>query len=140
MDLEVISPLHLVALAEYPRAVEGIKTVCEVASGYIDREWATRADYNKHYGRPSYGVGYWETHPHAKRGEEPADWGPVWWDWNLRESDVGIEDSRGGVPTFTCGLTADLDHPIVTTDTSAWAIKLSLSPRLHRVRRVLPPL
>jgi hypothetical protein len=35
MDPDVISPVHLVALAEYQRALDGIKLVCGVASGYI---------------------------------------------------------------------------------------------------------
>jgi hypothetical protein len=146
MEPEVITPVHLVALAEYQRAIDGIKTVLEIASGHIDREWATRTEFDTHYGKPNYRVGYWECHPEAKRGHEAADWGPVWFDWVLRESDVGIEGSRGGVPVFTAGLSAQLADPIVTVETSAWATKLgdSLSfiefdDHHHRFDRIAYP-
>jgi hypothetical protein len=122
MDLEVITPVHLVALAEYQRTLKAIETVLQVASGYVACEWAERFPYEKGTRKPKLGIGYWEAHPQAKPGQTAADWDPGWWDWNLREDDLGIEDSRGGVPAFAVGLTSE--EPIVTPQTAVWAKKL----------------
>lgn len=146
MDPEVLTPVHLVALAEYPRAAAGLATICEVASGYVDRHWNERSDYQKYYGKPAYGVGYWEAQPAAPRGEPEADWDPFWWDWVVRESDISIPSSRGGVPVFAAGLTSELTHPIVTPKATAWAAKLAdehgflaFSDSYDRVNRVAYP-
>ena len=125
MDPEALTPVHLVALAEYQRALDGIETICEVASGVIEHDWNTRTNCKMSHGKPDFGLGYYELHPTAAAGEDEVDWGPVWWDWVLRGADLGIEDSRGGVPVFTAGLTAELPGAIVTPATTAWATKLA---------------
>jgi hypothetical protein len=54
-----------------------------------------------------------------------GDWAPAWWDWNLKEEDWEMEDSRGGVPVFVAGVTTELGHPIVTPQAASWAAKLT---------------
>lgn len=122
MDLEVLTPVHLVALAEYQRTLKAIETVLGRASVYIAHEWAKPFPYEKPNREPKKGIGYWEAHPGAKPGQTAADWGSGWWEWSLREDALGIEDSRGRVPVFAVGFTSE--EPIVTSQTAVWARQL----------------
>lgn len=124
MDPEVIGPLQLVALAEYQRANEAVKSVCETASGYIERHWNTRDPYEG--SRPRYGVDYWETHPPSKRGTEAADWGDAWFDWGFPWGEQGLEGPRDG-PFVACGVTAE--NSFFSTESSPWIDNLAKSHR-----------
>lgn len=128
MEPKVFTPMHLAALAEYNRMIDGIARVCELASGYIDRNWNTRIDCDNPHGKEAWGVGYWETIPPARRGQEAPDWSPAFWDWNLKESDLGMDDSHGGVPVFTAGASAEPRNTIIRgVEAAAWQAKLQAS-------------
>jgi hypothetical protein len=60
-----------------------------------------------------WGIGYWETYPEAARGVERADWGGLWFDWNLSAGDWELEDSRGGVPVFSSGICCDYRRSLI---------------------------
>jgi hypothetical protein len=53
MDLEVITPIHLVALAEHERAERAVALACEIASAYIRDKWNDREQFEKRYGSPA---------------------------------------------------------------------------------------
>jgi hypothetical protein len=144
MDPDVITPLHLVALAEHRRALEGVVLALEVASGYIEREWndcAGREDGAR------TALRYSETHPKGRRGQPPEDWGPrCFWDWNLRGNDSVLEDSRGGVPFFIAGAGVNKRQVLVTAEAAGWAAKLhesdgfvELNAKYNRFVRVAYP-
>lgn len=49
MDPDVITPVHLVALAEHRQALDAVALACEVASGYIQRHWGHGNNHGKKY-------------------------------------------------------------------------------------------
>jgi hypothetical protein len=127
MDPEVVTPVHLIALAEYSRAHEGVALACQVATAFIDKHWNTRLARNETRGKENWGVGYWETHPQSGRDDAASAWGPAWFDWNLKDSDAAMEDSRGGVPVFMAGVSAYRPQLIVISEDAAWAAELQES-------------
>jgi hypothetical protein len=126
MDPDVITPVHLVALAEYERAKTAVALACEVASGYIQVRW----NIGDNHGRP-YGLDYAENHPAGARDEPRADWGSAFWDWTLRPDDSGLEESRGGIPVFVSGAgIRRVRGALITAEGAAWAAGLRGDP--HR--------
>lgn len=124
MDPDVITPVHLVALAEHQRALDAVALACEVASGYIQHHWGHGSNHGK-----KYGLGYAENHKKAPDGEAEADWGSAFWDWNLLADDIGLDDPRGGVPVFISGTGIQRARgAIVTAESAPWAAKLRDSP------------
>ena len=129
VDPDVITPLHLVVLAQRSRADEAIARACDIASDYVCREWDTRRDRFELWGKPQLGLGYWEIYPAARKGNAPRDWTPAWWDWNLRESDASLPDSRGSVPVFTAGLCAERGNAIARgPEGTRWLTDLNIPP------------
>jgi hypothetical protein len=128
MEPKVLTTLHLAALAEYNPVREGIARVCELASAYIDRNWNERSGCNNSRGKENCGVGYWESTPPARRGHEGADWSPAYWFWKLETRDLGMEDSRAGVPVFAAGVSAEPSDTIVRgVEAAAWQATLQAS-------------
>jgi hypothetical protein len=113
MDLEALSPLHMVVISEMEPTEQAVKTVCELASDYLSRHWG--APESRAEGRqPRFGLGYWEVHRAAPHGEPAQSWDPALWSWDLMRSDAGVQESRGGVPVFMSGLTVDKGTPLAT--------------------------
>jgi hypothetical protein len=126
MDLEAITPVHLIAFAERDRADNAVARACETASAFIARTWNERTGCWERAGKPRYERGYWETFPQAPRRERAADWGTVWWDWNLLSDDLSLPDSRGGVPVFISGAGDHLSNPPIAAGSASagWAAPL----------------
>lgn len=120
MDPDVITPVQLVALAEYQRAEAAVALACEVASGYIQQHWGnSRGNHGK------YGLGYSESHTKAPHGETAAEWGRAFWDWNFLAGDSGLEESRGGTPVFISGAGIKRGRgALLTADSAGWAAEL----------------
>jgi hypothetical protein len=52
----------------------------------------------------------------------------MWFEWTLRQRDLCLGESRGGVPVFFAGLCTDRDTRIIVGDEgAAWATSLSAS-------------
>jgi hypothetical protein len=126
MDPDFVSPLHLAALAERNRAERAVALACEMASGYLSQNWDKQLDVKKPRAAASYGIDYWEMHPAARKGESADDWHPAWWGWELKSSDAALPSSRGGIPVFIAGLTAERGDVIAAgEDGAVWLAKLN---------------
>jgi hypothetical protein len=135
VDPDVITPVHLVALAEHRRAEDAVAGACEIASDYIKRHWNDPTACHENARHDAlFGTGFWEAHPQEPRGEQAADWPEMWWDWNLRVDDRDLDDNRGGVPVFVSGVCTHRGEAIVNGQAGdAWAGPLESRDRFMRL-------
>jgi hypothetical protein len=107
MDPEQLTPVHLVALANYQEAREALDLVCDAAAAWIDKSWneQTRGQW------PQTGTArerWWSYANHA-RDTPPIAVDERWgWSWEVIYDSAWIfPDRRVGVPCIGAGMTAD---------------------------------
>ena len=112
MDPEQLSPVHLVALANYREALNALDRICDIAAEEVSRRW----NQGEPPGRwPSIGprsqkTSRWWPYPSCPMGGSAAvsdDWS---WDFEqLDDSASVLLDGRAGVPCLTVGMSAEAE-------------------------------
>jgi len=123
MDPDQLSPVHLVALANYREALSTLDRVCDIAAEEVSRRW----NQGELPGRwPSTGPrseksARWWPYPSYPIGGSAPGVSDAWsWDWEqLDDSASVLLDGRPGVPCFSVGMAAEVKDGAMATLTDA---------------------
>ncbi len=106
-DPEQLTPLHLVALANYREAGDALDRLCEIAADAVNEGWTKTA--SGQYPEQAPRERWWEYAPAGRTPLASETDSPWDWSWNLLiDSASVLRDGRPGAPCFTAGATTSV--------------------------------